>query len=48
MVHGHSGDRYPRLQAKLDQLPHRLFIKFPPTIPSTANHQSASKWTGPR
>ncbi len=43
MVHGHSGDRYPRLQAKLDQLPHRLFIKFPPTIPSTANHQSASK-----
>ncbi|EIF70228.1 hypothetical protein BP354E_5365 [Burkholderia pseudomallei 354e] len=37
------GDRYARLQAKLDQLPHGIFIKFPPAIPSAANHQSASK-----
>ncbi|KVE85625.1 hypothetical protein WI99_17270 [Burkholderia cepacia] len=43
MVHGRPGDRYPRLQAKLDQLPHGIFIKFPPAIPSAANHQSASK-----
>ncbi|CAJ4638618.1 hypothetical protein AQ771_14020 [Burkholderia pseudomallei] len=43
MVHGRPGDRYARLQAKLDQLPHGIFIKFPPAIPSAANHQSASK-----
>ncbi|KVM99726.1 hypothetical protein WJ62_16685 [Burkholderia diffusa] len=38
MVHGCPGDQYPRLQAKFDQLPYGIFIKFPP-----ANHQSGSK-----
>ncbi|KGD55156.1 hypothetical protein DP49_1038 [Burkholderia pseudomallei] len=43
MVHGRPGDRYPRLQAILAQLPYGIFIKLPPAIPSAANHQSASK-----
>ncbi|KVE71962.1 hypothetical protein WK80_17365 [Burkholderia multivorans] len=43
VIHGHSGNRHARLQAKLDQLLDGSLIKFPPAIPSAADHQSASK-----
>ncbi|KVT87642.1 hypothetical protein WK58_24165 [Burkholderia ubonensis] len=43
VVHGRSGNRHARPQAKLDQLLYGGLIKFPSAIPSAANHQSASK-----
>ncbi|KVD16131.1 hypothetical protein WI80_00475 [Burkholderia ubonensis] len=43
VVHGRSGNRHARLQAKLDQLLYGSLIKFPSAIPPAANHQSASK-----
>ncbi len=43
VVHSRPGNRYPRLQAKLDQLSHGVFIKFPATIPFAVNNHSASE-----
>ncbi|KKI40161.1 hypothetical protein VI03_04810 [Burkholderia vietnamiensis] len=43
MAHSRPGDRYPRPQAKLNQLLDGSLIKFSPAIPSAADRQSASK-----